>query len=606
MQNLMRKIILYQLILVLAGSQFVYAQNLVEANPANIHDPGSAFINPAVIMSQSKQVFAGIRIFQMGFLDNNSTAFKHSFLTYSQPFSRMPRMGYGITAQYLHTPYFTQGNYSLLVARRFSEIVTLGTRVNWFTKGYNLRDANLEIEDDPVFRDNRTKHVFSLGFGFLLGPVSNLTVGIGLDHVNRPNVSLSGNELRQPITFDFGIHYLFNFIGPSLYVNYQDNQTVTTFGLEAQHFSLGTLGLYYGKRSVILEGRLNLLRNRMSIGYRMDFPLQDLVSYSVGTHLLSVSYRFAEPIDSDFNIISTVDNLNVVEKRISVEADKGITVRDIEALAEYKLDIFDQQSLERIKESAKVVGIQNLGDRSGAQLDDASYKYYKKTLIEMVEKKMKQTGGTAFKVDINSPPGTGQRALALLNFLVDSLGFPSQNVNIVFAEDYNDPNWNQHNIILEALKTSISDAKGLMKRIKIPIPGKILLSDDQTVFEIKRIQSTKPVHSWRIVIESRGDVIKRFAGFKDPRATAWDWKDDDDNLIKPGEYFYYFQWRDKATGDWKPSRPNKKVIFVDKEVQTERIFLTKDGQPPMEDPNIETEKVEVLLKSKKSTETTSK
>lgn len=582
------------------------AQNMVEANPANYLTPNSAFINPAIIMLQSKQVSAGVRLLQLGFLENNSAAFKHSFLSYTQPFSLWPKMGWGVTAQYLSTPVYNQANYSFIVARRFNELFSIGARFNLFSKNYDLRNAIFEDPNDPVFSGDLTKYFYSFGVGMVLKPVSNFALGFALDHLNRPNVARNGPALHQPLTFDFGFHYTYNFLGPSVYVNYQDHQSVTILGLEFLYQQLGTAGLFYGNQNLIFEAKLNLLNQKMNIGYRMDFPFSALNDYSAGSYLLSLAYRFSDPIDADFDILASVEQLNVIEKRIIVEADKGIELKDIDALAEYHLDIFDAESLERIKDSSQVADVSNVGDRSGAQLDDASYKYYKQTLTEMIEQKIAQTGGKTFKVDIDSPPGTGKRALALLNYLVDTLGIASENVNIVFSPDYTNHDPNYLNPVLEAIRTSRQDGDSKMKRIKVPIPGKTKVSDDQTVFRIRRLRSTKPVHSWRIIIENSQKEIKKIIGVNEPREVAWDWKDEAEHLVDKGEYFYSFQWKDKMSGDWKPARAKKKVLFVDKEVQEEYIFLTKDGRPPTENPDIQTDKVEFLLKGNKRSQTTTK
>ncbi|MCI0511786.1 type IX secretion system membrane protein PorP/SprF [candidate division KSB1 bacterium] len=606
MKALFHFILFAGLLVIVTGSRPLAAQNLIEANPANFSDHRSAFINPAIIMNQGKQVHAGIRIFQMGFLDNNATAFKHSYVGYSQAYSMWPKTGFGVTAQYLSTPVYTQGNYSLLAGRKITDILSIGARLNVFSKGYSLENADLIDPRDPVFSKGLTKYVFSGGLGMFIGPVSNLAVGIAVDHLNRPNVSLAGTPLRQPITFDFGISYTFSSIGPAVYVNYQDNRTATTFGFDWQYHFLGHVGLYYGARSLILDAGINVLDHRMTIGYRMDFPLMDLNDYSVGTHLLGLAYRFSDPIDADFEIMSSVDFLNVSETFLTVEADRGIELKDLNALEEYSLDIFDRESLERLKDSANVVEVRDLNNRQSAQLDQASYKYYKKTLVDMIEKKIAQTGGRAFKVEIMSPPRTGNRALALLNFVVDTLGMPAENVHIVFTQDYSKPQKTNGSSIIEAIKTQKQDANTKMKRVKVEIQGSSKLSEDQTVFKVRRLRSTKPVHSWRVVIERNDRIIKKIVGVKEPNEVPWDWKDEEDLLVQPGEYFYYFQWKDKMLGTWTPSSPRKKVILVEKDSRRERIFLTKDGRPFDEDPNTIPEKVEFLLKETKKPDVSNK
>lgn len=589
--SIMKLLIFIMLIYQLPG----FSQNMVEANPANIYNPEAAFVNPAIILAQGRQVFTGIRLLQMGFIDNNSTAFKHSMLSYSQPFSVfLPKFGYGFNAQFLSTPWFSKGNYSFVVAKKITDILTIGGKGSVFTIGYDLSDANLENPIDPVF-EKGMKISFSSGVGILIGPVSNLTVGMSVDHLNRPTVNLTGNDLRQPITFDFGIHYMYGAFGPSFNVNHQDYLTVTTFGFETQSQRIGRAGIFYGNKSVILDGKLFLMNGKMAVGYRMDLSLDsELISYSAGQHLVSLTYQFSEPIDADFKVISTTDYVNCVEKRLTIIADQGLSLDNIKDLQRYKLDLFDRRSVDALIDSAEVYNGLTYENSGGAELDEESLNYYKRAILD----KIQQSGNKNFKVNVTAPPGGGTRALAFFNFLVKDLGIPAQNVNLVFAQDYTAPNADFTTPILEAFKTAImaQNQNTLLKRVKIPIENQQVFTPKEAVFKIVRMRKSKPVLAWRLVIEKDKKIVRKIPALREPPPeVSWDWRDDDNKLISPGEYSYYFQWKDNMAGSWKPDSPRKRSLIVDKEIQTDSILLTKDGTMPTNGGQVDAEGFDIIL-----------
>ncbi len=592
-------IIGFLLFVILVGNVLVaFPQNMVSTSPTDFYDPRSSFINPAVIMSQSRQVYAGVQVLQLGFLENNSTAFKHSHLGYSQPYFVLPSTGFGFTAQYLSTPFYNQGNYSFMVAHEIADILTLGARVNLFSKNYDLDFID---PNDPVFKNGNTKYAYSYGFGVLIGSAySSLAVGVAVDHVNRPYISLLGNTVRQPLAVDVGIHYSFLGIRPTVYFNRQDNLTVTTFGFDLTHRHLGRVGLFYGNKALIIDGKLNLLNEHMSIGYQLDFPLMDLNSYSMGTHLVSLAYRFAKPDDGEFEIAADIEYLNIAERKLTVEADRGITLRDLDALEEYKLDIFDQGSLARIRDSARVVDVSGMKAKPHNQMYDDAYKLYRATLIQMVKDQISIKGTTNFDVEILSLPGTGDRAVNLFNFVIDSLSIPEDRVNIIFTNDY--ANQSQKaitsNPIIEAIRTQKQLSSGKMKHVTVKLENDAILTSDYTTFRITRNRSGRKIVTWRVVIEHDGKIIQKISGVNEPHDVTWDWRDENNNLIAHGEYFYYFQWKDEMLGPWKPEKVKPRMILVEKRSRNERIFLTKDGKPLAKDSSRTPVKLEFLLKDK--------
>jgi len=315
---------------------------------------------------------------------------------------------------------------------------------------------------------------------------------------------------------------------------------------------------------------------------------------------------------ADFEVTTQIPFLTIIEKSVRLIADKEITIKDLESLRQFDIYLFDENSLEELKKEKNKLDLDagsQLDEirKQNPQLDSAHYEYHKETFRRLIEDKRRVLGyDRAFPVRIMSPPGSGEQAVALLNFIVDEMKIPSDSVTIIFTKGPNSSARAKNAAVLELLKVSGVDTTFRKKRVGIGLDPEVNLSDDQTIFLlIRRSKATESVSHWRLIIQQYNKQIKLIEGKEDVDKITWDWKNKEGKLIEPGEYLYYFQWKESASDDWKPEKPRKKLILVTKHTHEQRIFLTKDGHPKyLEDiKSISTQepmKIEILLKTREN------
>ncbi|MCI0515984.1 hypothetical protein L0128_22445, partial [candidate division KSB1 bacterium] len=270
--------------------------------------------------------------------------------------------------------------------------------------------------------------------------------------------------------------------------------------------------------------------------------------------------------------------------------------------------IFDQGSITKMRDTTRAVDVSGMKTVTPNKLYDDSYKLYRETLIQMVKDQILKKGTTNFDVEILSLPGTGDRAISLFNFVVDSLGIPSHRVNIIFTNNYaNQPqNTAKTNPIIEAIRAQKQITTGKMKYITVKLENDPILTSDFTTFKIKRMRSGRKLAAWRVVVEYDGKMIQKISGVNEPYDVTWNWRDEDGRLVSPGEHFYYFQYKDELLGPWKPEKIKPRLILVEKRTRNERIFLTKDGKPLAKDSSRTPVRLEFILKDKVESDVTIK
>ncbi|MDZ7262560.1 MAG: type IX secretion system membrane protein PorP/SprF [candidate division KSB1 bacterium] len=486
--------------------------------------------------------------------------------------------GIGLTGQSFNSAYFDQGNYSLLLSRDLSRNLSCGIKFNVFTKHYK----NLDLKDpgDPVFagKGSRTKAVFSLGAGFFFQPVYNLMLGFSMDHFTHPDVTLMEDGLHQPLVTDFGIRYRFRSLGSFMNLSLNNDELYsTTFGIESYLWQTGVLRMGYVSSMLRFEGQLNI-GEKMSLNYSLDYPFNDINDVSYGSHQLGFVFRFdgTSATEANFTVRSSVNTLNMTVAYDSIFVDQGITPQTLDELANYGVNLFEKDVLQTIRKGAEVTK-QSLGKGNMPPSSDPYFDEYKKKILDQIK-----IYGVDLDIEIMSPPGTGEKAIAFLNYLVDSVGVSSDRVRIFFSQ--NGDNQSSGSLV-EALKAKMADVKGTMKRVVFVVPERPEFSTDHTVFEIIPTRSSQPIFSWRLIIEnSNQEVIKSFGGNRFKSRISWDWKDNNNQYIRHDNYYWYFQWKEKSSSDWKPSRDKvkkEKLSVVGDEIK-KKLFLSTPGgfQPP--------------------------
>ena len=181
--------------------------NLVPANPANIFDAKSSFVNPAMLSFQRSQLLLGMKVFHLGFVESDAFVFRNNYISATTPYIFSDNVVFGITGQYFGIPLYNQSQVSFLVSSRVLRKFAVGLKYNILNHSFNKNQFDQIDSYDPVFSNGTTKVSHSFGMGMLAFPVPGLCIGFSLDHINRPDISLIGDGIHQPYVFDFGIRY---------------------------------------------------------------------------------------------------------------------------------------------------------------------------------------------------------------------------------------------------------------------------------------------------------------------------------------------------------------------------------------------------------------
>ena len=218
--------------------------------------------------------------------------------------------------------------YQLPVSEAFT--VRVGVNAGYFIRDINF--SNLTFGDQYVngvltnptneqFNTGAAKNFFNVGTGALLYS-NDVWLGLAVDHLNKPNQSLIGEEDKLPMKFSVHGGYKFNFIsgvtGTGLYTKPQERSITPTFQYKQQgafsQIDLGmyltfepiVLGLWYrgvpykvvndfanNESVVVLVGFTQKTKDsNFKVGYSYDVTISKLGSSSGGAHEFSISYAW--------------------------------------------------------------------------------------------------------------------------------------------------------------------------------------------------------------------------------------------------------------------------------------------------------------------------
>jgi len=579
------KSILYIILLFIAVfPNAAQSQDYIRANPADVNDAQSLFINPAVVPFQNLCLNLGMKIYHVGFIANNSSALKHSYNSNSIPNFAFNNIGLGILMESFYTPYFYTVGIGTAVAYPLSNIISFGISAKALNINYRVDANNVFDPNDPLFNDLNNWNV-SFGTGFLVRPDRNFMFGISCNNINRPDLSLVNKGARQPIVFDFGLKYYYSIFGASLFGNYQqDNLTISALA-EVKLYNQGLLKTGYHDRSFMLEGQLDLSSN-LSLHYRLEYPLNELNHYSHGSHQLGFSWNLRQNEGYSYDIQASVDTVQVVRQRSVLQIDKILT-DDIDRLFSY----LDDADLGIPGNGAAPKLMTKLVNDPELSLDEEMYRLYRTKLTDLLltNKNIYNEKNT---INIYCRDNlTAQRAIRIKNFLITELG-----INEDYIKIYNDPNRAKVDSLqrkerINNLKNEIDnhfhddDQKDY---VELAQPWVEMLEPKIISFHIGNIVKKK-VYQWKVEIKSiAGEVVHTIIGYHEiPDLITWDGFTADSKLLEVGNYYYSLQY---SQGDrWYPREPKqRRLIFIN--ITRDRIVRFTPTTP------IQPENVEIILK----------
>ncbi len=540
-------------------------QNLIIANPAEMTDFRAAFVNPSILAFQESHAALGGKVFHVGFTDGAANAFRTGYVSLVLPTGVSSETGLGLQAQYFNTPLYSQSNISFALSRRFRHIYSFGLRFNIFSRSYNQDKFDLVDSDDPVFRNGVTQWAGTFGAGVSIFPLPFLSLGIGVDHINRANISLGDDTTYQPLAGYAGFALTAGMVQISVSSSYEDGEWLpkTSIGTTVRRKGYAMIG--YGQNAIQAEGQWRI-SGPLSLNYNYEHTLFDNESLGSGSHAVTLIHEFnrqrelpkfelPDEFKAEFNapdkrmdkadqfyVYSLVDKLEIIEKKLTRVIAPDITPEQLSQLTLNELGIIDSSGTETASPYDGVpVDLGLMPATLDAPISEEYEKYINNVSLVINDK------GTRARVI--APKESYLRAAGLRKFFtLDSLSAK----NLAFLEP-----------VYKSYSDSLHAAKTLGSRPLKNNETLVTLSAQSTVFQITPISNVLKPTSWRLVIQAGdGREVKSFAGTGMPfTELRWDWRDTLGNLVAPDVYTYQLEWQDENN---LRNTTNKKYIAVRK------------------------------------------
>lgn len=540
-------------------------QNLIIANPANIFDVKSSFTNPAILPFQESQLVVGMKVFHVGFMEDSKLGFRNNYFSLSSPYLSSDKLVVGITGQYFGVPIYKQSQFSFLIGRKLRNQFSIGMKYNALIHAYDKTQFDQIDSWDPVFSNRTMKVSHSFGLGLLFFPLSDLSVGFSWDHINKPDVSLNGDGIRQPFLFDFGIKYSYKLLSTSVNMNLFQNSPTFVWMLESTFPDKGLVRVGYEMNAAKFEGQLHVGKG-IWLNYSYDYPLYDLNDISSGSHQVSIIYDFdyerkdkvkiaefpeyrekEEKKDRFFVSISN-EQLKIINKKFKRSFDKEITKAQLQNLTDLEIGELDCSENDVDFYNPDYSSNNNPLNKKAlnTKLSD-DYKSCLKALSEQLESDKKKK-----IVVFHSDKDKGKKRA--------SKYFSSSAARQVKVK----PLHTKSGPYIDLAK------KGYEKE-------NILLFPQKVSFEIIGTKQ-KYDKDWKLEIKDNcGQVLKSFEGNgKIQSQIEWDWRDKDGELLEAEDYYYTFYWTDSNNELQKTEPKTFKVIKVLRHLDVE--ITTKSRQ----------------------------
>jgi len=268
------------------------AQNLFTLNSSYYPAADIGFHNPAPLVFIGRpQAMVGIHLLHMGFSDDN---LRNNFLSYSQPIGSTT--AFGVRGQYFTSNIFQRGNFSLLLSQKvYRDILSIGVNANFLTYSFDTGKFTMFDFNDPAIEAGTNQYAFSFGLGLFSQPLPGLYIGMSIDHLNEPDISIDQSGVLKQKLINMGIAYRNLPVIPQFDINIEDNDVFTQFGLR-KSFLQQKLDVYAGYGQFQSEGSSLFAQMQFKIGdlgiwYNFQHSLtEDLSGYSSGSHQFGISY----------------------------------------------------------------------------------------------------------------------------------------------------------------------------------------------------------------------------------------------------------------------------------------------------------------------------
>ena len=566
------------ILLIVAGltSERVQAQQLMLGPAVSLEDPVSAFSNPGVLSFQRPRVAMGARAYHVGIGQGGGVPLRQGMLLLSTPYLLLDELAGGALVQYFDSPIYSRIHFGGSFSYRLSRRMALGVNLAGLSLSYNQDEFVGVDPNDPVFLAGTSKTLFTAGIGFYAQPTAQLSLAAGARNLNRPDLSLVGDGVRDVIQPYLGLGYTLGAFKALLEYGYTQYGSDFRVGVEAVASSGSFLRL--SSTEAFGAGRIDGLLHvggPLSIHYGYEIPLGSLASSSTGSHTFSVVFEFGrvpdlpEPVvlppfvydggnagitpgtEPSVFLTASADYLKYIVQEIERSVDTDVPAEALLSLSREDLGIMDS-TLQGAAFSQESNALAEPVSDEIALLGSYSPLY---------EASMREIGqvlrGDSVKLVISGPSTQVMKAAGLRNHLVKAERAPEQQIDV-------------------RLPNQVEDPRNLRPGDTIsPTDSYLILEPAQTtLYIVGALQSISSI-GWEVLIEdATSNPVRLFSGAGPlPDTLAWDWRDNNGNIIEPGVYRYQLRWQDEA-GDFHLS--NQRKVYVQKFLRKTTIEVTRD------------------------------
>jgi hypothetical protein len=570
----------------------LHAQNMMVANPSGFNDYKSTFVNPAIMPFHRTHVAAGAKVFHLGFVEGESSPFRQGFASMILPYGLGESTSLGLQGQYFGTPLYSQSNISFLFAHKLGRVSSLGLRFNLFSKAYDQAGFDLVDANDPVFANNTSLWSASVGVGATFFPFPNLALGVGVDHLNRANVSLTNDDVFQPLKGFAGTTLHLNYLEVSVSTIYEDGEflPLTSIGTNLQ--DVGFMSFGYNERAFEAIGQLRV-SGPLSVNYAYEHTLFAGDRIGGGSHQFTLIHdmdyhrgrlpEFVVPPalmlnfeppggmagrEPNFHLFLTSDKLQIVEKNLTRVFDPSLTPEALRQLSVYDIGTLDSTQEEiHLPYKKEPVDLK----RVPALVEPNLTKQYRDFMTQFAA-----GDSNGVKTNIVAPREAFLRAAGMREFIENQSGTS----NISYLEP-----------LYASSRDSLLATQGLDAFSLKSSESLTTLSDKRTRFQIVPVSITQTPQSWKVLVDDiNGSHIREFSGSGMPDAEIdWDWTDANNTLLTPGIYTYYMEWQDDIGNS---HHSDKRYIAVQRVRRNIKVEITK--QPKSK--GVDADEISIILK----------
>ena len=487
------------------------AQGYFHWNTADRNKLWVTEINPALISFQNTAFSAGLKLFHVGFLPENSLGMRESRINISAPFYLPFEIGVGLDIRHFTAGIYSEISSALMLSKEIYPKLAIGTKVAVDHRGFSKENFNIVDPDDPLINSGLSLNALNVGFGAYWAP-GKFRIGLGVDHLNTPNVGLI-SESVYPKEVSGAIGYKIGMFTPTLLLHDNGIEIKYGFSISYEKSQIGRLRLGYERSMPVkMEASINLGK-KSQLHYAMDFPGEGTSGASYGTQEFVYSRVLAKkPVIGQPEILFSTRKLDIIYETQVRKLAPGVNIAALDKSGELMGQYFSSMGHDD----------DFLFVQAGA-LSEYETDLIKQTrqlkLVHRISKNAYEN--RQLKVVIWADKNTLEDARDIKYQLTTKARIEAGRVSIARMK-----------------KQSEYDLAGFVTGKKMVRRLAPRLSKERLVIQFRVPGRTRKTNGWQFVIkDSFGKPVRIYSGNNSlPKALVWDWRDMDGHRVTAGTY----------------------------------------------------------------------